>query len=128
VTDGFTPIFSPAGTGHRAGAVPDPGATTPANYVLRADATWGAAEANAAHEQVQLVALTIATGNASATGAAVFNPVFGGVPYVLVSGDNPAIIASASGATAGGCVVEAMADVPTIASMTENVTVLALYF
>lgn len=40
---GLTPVFTGTGTGHRAGAVPDPTEGTPPTYVLRADATWGGA-------------------------------------------------------------------------------------
>ena len=125
--DGFVPIFRPSGTGHRAGAVPDPGQNTPSDYVLRADATWSPGPESAAFHQSQLVALTIATGNASATGAAPFSPAFAGVPYVTVSGDDPEAIFSVTGASAGGCIVEMMVAVETIAAESGNATVTAFY-
>jgi hypothetical protein len=126
MADGFVPIFKPSGTGHRAGAVPDP-IESPSDYVLRADATWGPQEGGSTHVQHQVVSLTILAGNASVTGAAPFSPTFAGPPDVLVSNDNPDIIVTATGATGNGCVVEAMAAVPVIVDTVSNVTVVAFY-
>lgn len=126
MADGFVPIFRPAGTGHRAGAVPDP-VDSPVKWVLRADATWGPQNPDPSSQQTQIVALTIATGAASATGSGPFSPTFGGPPVVLVSCDNPALIASCLTSSATGCVVEISAAVETIAAESGNVSVLAKY-
>lgn len=124
--DGFVPIFKPSGTGHRAGAVPDPG-TSPATYVLRADATWGPGYDDASHHQNTVNTLTIATGAASATGSVPFSPTFAAPPVVVVSCDNPELIASVPTVTGTGAVIEIMSAVAVIASETGNVSVHAQY-
>jgi hypothetical protein len=126
MADGFVPIFKPSGTGHRAGAVPDP-IDSPSDYVLRADATWGAQVADAAHQQHQVVGLTIAAGDASATGPATFAPTFAGPPQVWTTADVPDILSSASGVTLASAVIEVMAAVAVIVDTPVNVNVLALY-
>lgn len=125
--DGFVPIFKPSGTGHRAGAVPDPG-TNPSDYVLRADATWGPGPNSTQRVQASLNALTIATGQASATGAVAFTPAFPVTPYVEISGDNPEAIFSATGTTAGGCIIEMQVAVATVAAESGTATVTATYY
>jgi hypothetical protein len=125
--DGFVPIFRPAGASSRAGAVPDPG-TVPADYVLRADATWGPQTPSATAQQAQLVSVLVPTGEASATAAAVFSPTFGGLPYVLVSGDDTGFIWAARDVSPTGCTIEGTVAIATIAPTGATATVVAFFF
>ena len=97
MADGFTPIFSPAGAGHRAGAVPDPGVDTPDDYVLRADATWG--PQGSANYQFGATGMTIAAGNPDAVVTIDFLSAYGAPPVILCSTSDEKLMASYSGVT-----------------------------
>lgn len=97
MADGFTPIFSPAGAGHRAGAVPDPGLDTPADYVLRADATWAADSAG--NYQFGVTGATIAAGDPDVVVTITFLTPFGAAPVMVVSCESEQVLASYSDVT-----------------------------
>jgi len=112
MADGFTPVFSPAGTGHRAGAVPAPG-TNPADYVLRADATWGAA--NGRSNETGLAGITIPSGQGSATAAIDFANTHASPPQVVATTTDKYSMASVPSGTTHNFVLQVTVATPTIA-------------
>lgn len=113
MSDGFTPIFSPAGAGHRAGAVPDPGLDTPDNYVLRADATWGAVGA-ANNFQWGATGMTIPAAAADVVVTIDFMTAFESAPTILVSSQNEQLMASYSGVTLDSFLLHLTAATPVV--------------
>lgn len=97
MADGFTPVFTGSGAGHRAGAVPDPGADTPEDYVLRADATWG--PQGSANYQFGATGATIAAGDPEVVVTIDFLSAYGAPPAILVSSGDNTILASYSDVT-----------------------------
>ena len=112
MADGFVPIFSPAGTGHRAGAVPDPGQETPSTYVLTAAATWEPQSAGTLQEGAS--GLTIIAAAAATGSTFTFAPAFGAAPVVVCSANDLALKAWADGITEGGFIGHLAADVPVV--------------
>lgn len=97
MADGFTPVFTGAGAGHRAGAVPDPGADTPESYVLRADATWG--PQGSQDYQFGITGATIGAGNPDVVVTIDFLSAYVAPPVIIVSAESEQIMASYSNVT-----------------------------
>ena len=123
MADGFTPIFKPSGTGHRAGAVPDPG-TNPADYVLRADATWGPAPS--ADNTAGSVEVTITATNPSGTGAADFGHTYDAPPLIVLGTDSQDFMASILSVGTTGAVLQLTAPTPVVSDSTGTINWLAI--
>jgi hypothetical protein len=113
MADGFTPVFSPAGAGHRAGAVPDPGVDTPDDYVLRADATWG--PQGSANYQFGLTGATIAAGDPDVVVTIDFVDAYLSPPVMVVSSGGEQVMASFSNVTLDSFRLHLTAATPVIA-------------
>ena len=113
MADGFTPVFTGAGAGHRAGAVPDPGADTPDSYVLRADATWG--PQGSANYQFGVTGATIGAGNPEVIVTIDFLDAYEAAPVMIVSSESNQILASYSDVTLDSFALHLTAATPVVA-------------
>jgi hypothetical protein len=73
-----------------------------------------------------MVSVTISGGSASGSAAVAFPTAFAAAPVVVVSCDNPDLIASFSAVTAGGFTATITANVVQSASVTANVSWIAM--
>jgi hypothetical protein len=124
MADGFTPVFSPAGAGHRAGAVPDPGVDTPDDYVLRADATWGPGSASS--YQFGLTGATIAAGDPDVVVTIDFINAYTVAPTMVVSSGGEQVMASFSNVTLDSFRLHLTAATPVVTDTPVTGTWLAL--